>query len=550
MPYYDADGNPKPRRSYNTYADAAQEPPSKAKEKPAKWDWDAYWDQAIAKRTAQEAASKRLQDENAKLYLKFDVDHNDGDRVKPQKDQQESETSEDYLADYASFLQQFGRKTQTPTEKKVYRGAAPTYSEDWWTDYITGADGNQFPGMQYWAAVQEFLADKIVVGPGHSDAPKKSNTATWGASAAQTTNFDATGTWGSKIKSPKVSQQAAQFDSHNDAPIFPAMATATATSVGFFITFVISSGLMFCAVYEVIRFLKRTQRLAIYVSALEKMTSLNLSWVLILNDVEPHLEHMKERILDAAFNPGPSDAQAEMDPSMQESIDDGSGHPKKGQTLYGGDKWQSKTGFSSTGPIPNNFNALGWRDTSNNKAKRPTTFNPPTNSNSTPDTFKENYFANPNRQTPQHQGTSTTTKIVASLLSPMMTESPPYQFSESAGKPKQAPMFSYHIRPRVIYPTRADPDRPALKAIPTPIAAVLDFTDQVWETAVDTAAWGVGITTVRPAMKVVKQVGKVVHSLEDWTSWGYRYSRQTARHALGLSKKKQEVEVVSNKLFA
>ncbi|KAJ3246484.1 hypothetical protein HDU78_006905 [Chytriomyces hyalinus] len=543
MPYYDAEGNPKPRRSYNTYADAAQEP-SKAKEKPAKWDWDAYWDQAIVKRTAQEAvASKRLQDENAKLYLKFDVEH---DRVKPQKDQKESEASEDFLPDYASFLQQFGRKTQPPPT---------TYSEDWWTDYITGADGNKFPGLEYWAAVQDFLADKIVVGPGHSDASKKSNTATWGAKAAQTTKFDASGPWSSKMKSPKASQQAAEVVFRNDAPIFPAMATATAASVGFFISFVISTGLMFYAVYEVIRFLKRTQRLAIYVSALEKMTSLNLSWVLILNDVEPHLELMKERILDAAFNPGPSEVEAEMDPSIQESIDDGSGHPKKGQTLYGGDKWQSKTGISSTGaPIPNNFNALGWRDassSSNSSKPKKSTFSAPTNASSAPDTFKENYFASKDRQTKHPTSTSTTTKIVASLLSPMMTESPPYQFSESAEKgPKQAPMFSYHIRPRVIYPTRADPDRPALKAIPAPIAAVFDFSDQVWETAVDTAAWGVGITTVRPAMKVAKQVGKVVHCLEDWTSWGYRYSRQTARHALGLSKKKQEVEIVSNKLFA
>ncbi|KAI8842801.1 hypothetical protein BJ741DRAFT_591934 [Chytriomyces cf. hyalinus JEL632] len=550
MPYYDAEGNPKPRRSYNTYADAAQEP-SKTKEKPAKWDWDAYWDQAIVKRTAQEAAaSKRLQDENAKLYLKFDDEH---DRGKLQKDQKESGASDDFLSDYASLLLQYGRKTQPPVEKKVYRGAPPTYSEDWWTDYITGADGNQFPGLEYWAAVQDFLADKIVVGPGHSDASKKSNTATWGASAAQTTNVDASGTWSSKIKSPKASQPAAEAVFLDDAPIFPAMATATVSSVAFFITFVISTGLMFCAVYEVIRFLKRTKRLAIYVSALEKMTSLNLSWVLILNDVEPHLELMKERILDAAFNPGPSEVEADMDPSIQERIDDGSGHPKKGRTLYGGDKWQSKTGISSTGgPIPNNFNALGWRDASSSKPKK-STFSAPTNASPSPleDSFKENYFANQDRQTKHPANTSTTTKIVASLLSPMMTESPPYQFSESAEKgPKQAPMFSYHIRPRVIYPTRADPDRPALKAIPAPIAAVFDFSDQVWETAVDTAAWGVGITTVRPAMKVAKQVGKVVHSLEDWTSWGYRYSRQTARHALGLSKKKQDVEIVSNKLFA
>jgi hypothetical protein len=76
--------------------------------------------------------------------------------------------------------------------------------------------------------------------------------------------------------------------------------------------------------------------------------------------------------------------------------------------------------------------------------------------------------------------------------------------------------LSYDIKPSTLYPTRADPFYPELAAIPTPIASALDTSDYIWDKAVETTAWGVGLF-VKPVCETHKGIKKRVGGAVDWT---------------------------------
>ncbi|KAI9325193.1 hypothetical protein DFJ73DRAFT_965936 [Zopfochytrium polystomum] len=77
----------------------------------------------------------------------------------------------------------------------------------------------------------------------------------------------------------------------------------------------------------------------------------------------------------------------------------------------------------------------------------------------------------------------------------------------------------FEMKPRITYPVRDDPFYPELAVLPPAVWRVLDTVDSVWGWGVDATAWVVGATTVAPAMRAAKVVGRVVGGVEENLAW-------------------------------
>ncbi|KAJ3282330.1 hypothetical protein HDU79_010011 [Rhizoclosmatium sp. JEL0117] len=315
-----------------------------------------------------------------------------------------------------------------------------------------------------------------------------------------------------------------------DGPVFPEIARIGLTVQGFGngLFWIIAFGLTVRGFYEIFYQLKKQGLLAVTVDKWERLTGLNLSWILILWDVDPTREYLEKQRRKQKVG------DSRIEPLGVEDVVDASGHPYKGRSLYDDrllrkTRVEDKLGYSGVpGPQGNQFNPMGWREKGGQQQSVKVT---------------RSRQASAAPATPIGSAISAITQVFHASTPSQVDNIDSYDFR----KQQQAkPLFNYTIKPRILYPTRGDPNYPYLSAVPAPIANVLDFTDSVWEAAVDTAAWGVGVVAVRPAKKVLKTVGKVGYEVKEWVDWTGRYSRQSFRRLLGYSKP-QKIEVVNGK---
>ncbi|KAJ3109656.1 hypothetical protein HDU97_003133 [Phlyctochytrium planicorne] len=139
-----------------------------------------------------------------------------------------------------------------------------------------------------------------------------------------------------------------------------------------------------------------------------------------------------------------------------------------------------------------------------------------------------------------------TTEPSSSSKSPTSTSSPTKKSTTSviaatSSTIAKAIIPEFPIQHRSLHPIRDDPFYPQLATTPIPIAKCLDTVDAVWEAAVTTAAWGVGVVAVRPLKATSKIVGAPVGAVYGMGEFAWRKGLRLA----GLSKFKGKGKVVA-----
>ncbi|KAJ3076117.1 hypothetical protein HDU98_005536 [Podochytrium sp. JEL0797] len=335
-------------------------------------------------------------------------------------------------------------------------------------------------------------------------------------------------------------------------PIFPGLKQSGYTVQGAATAtfWIFAFGATVTLLYEAMNALKKSGNLAPTIDALERLTGLNLSWILYLYDVDPTQEYLQTASKIHKLPP-------------VEVVADASGHPLKGRSLFA-DRWTSSSEKKNThaqfyekdplvGHVPgptassSNFNPMGWRQ-----------HHPPPP--------PQTHVHEPVHQQPPSPS------LIQSLISfqlpsippppPLRPKPTPTDFTTKPKPRRTRPQtwLDFPLPERVYYPAKANPDYPHLAFFPTPICTMLDWNDYLWGTSQDAAAWALGVTVVKPVEAVAGTVHGGVKEVGEWVGWGRRYGTQTVRRALGYSKKpvvvlperkvKPKIEVVSSKWFS
>ncbi|KAJ3206115.1 hypothetical protein HDU82_004715 [Entophlyctis luteolus] len=294
------------------------------------------------------------------------------------------------------------------------------------------------------------------------------------------------------------------FPGNQQQPIFP---TVQATGSGVVTAFWATIFILLVALGVTLLVLKKTGGFVSFVIKLERVTRLNLSWLLAVWDVEATADYLKANnahrhtrngalATDQTTAAAPAPRTPQIEPAADARLfDDPRTHHQAPQPA--GQKQQFSSSWeTSSGGFLNSLRAFAVR---------------------TP-------------AAPRSPPGALPAYAASAAAPPPAVAKPPQQ---------RRPPLGLTIVPRARHPIRADPDFPALRCLPAPVAAALDFAEESWESAVDTAAWGYAAAVVLPREYVSKKVDGAVATGREWVEWGGRYGRQTVKRALGYSDRKQ-----------
>ncbi|KAJ3352515.1 hypothetical protein HDU83_007934 [Entophlyctis luteolus] len=336
---------------------------------------------------------------------------------------------------------------------------------------------------------------------------------------------DASEDYGNARTGPKRSKRgppSSRFESQWVAqakqyqPIFPTVQpTGSRVVTAFWATIFV----LLVALCVTLSVLKKSGGFVSFVITLERITRLNLGWLLVIWDVDATADYLKanshrqrragQQVVDVASNYRTTESRVPPTPQVEPAADT-SGHPRRGRRLFD-DPY--------TPHAQPQFNSFGWK-----------LDGAPSESRHSSNILHSLFAYAASTVGASGSPTGVLPDYAASVASPAVDKRPAQQ---------HRPPLGLTIVPRVRYPIRADPDFPALHSLPGPVAAMLDFAEETWDVAVDTAAWGYAATVVLPREYVGKKVGSAVATGREWVEWGGRYGRQTVKRALGYSDKKQ-----------